>query len=59
MGIPLLVRMGPGVEKSIKSSSILPGDLLLTVLRFVRSSSNVGMTLGGVKGTTGLRMDFN
>jgi len=51
--------LGPGVEKSMRSSSgfCLPGDLPLPVLRFL-SSSNVGIALGGVSGIAGLRMDL-
>ena len=52
-------RLGPGVEKSISSSSgaVFAGDLLLPVLRF-RSSSKLGMAFGGVKGTVGFRIDL-
>lgn len=51
--------LGPGVEKSMRSSSAfcLLGDLPLPVLRFL-SSSNVGIAFGGVSGIAGLRMDL-
>jgi hypothetical protein len=51
--------LGPGVEKSIKSSSaaFFVGDFPFPVLRF-RSSSNVGMALGGVKGIVGFKIDL-
>jgi hypothetical protein len=56
---PLSSLLGAGVEKSIRRSSApcLLGDLPLPVLRF-RSSSNVGIALGGVRGMVGLRIDL-
>jgi hypothetical protein len=52
---------GPGVEKSMRSSSApcLAGDLPFPfpVLRF-RNSSNVGIDLGGVRGTVGFKIDL-
>lgn len=56
---PPLCLLGPGVEKSMRSSSAfgLAGDFPLPVLRF-RSSSKVGIAFGGVRGIAGLRMDL-
>ena len=51
--------LGPGVEKSMRSSSApcLAGDRPFPVLLF-RSSSKVGIDLGGVRGTEGFKIDL-
>ena len=50
--------VGAGVEKSMRSSlPALEGDFDFAVLR-LRSSSKLGMFLGGVKGTDGFRIDL-
>lgn len=59
MGTSALCRPGPGVEKSIRSSSpAFAGDRGLDVLRLVRNSSKDGITLGGVRGMLGFRIDL-
>ena len=52
-------RLGAGVEKSMSKSSatFFVGDLVLSGF-FLRSSSNEGITFGGVSGTAGFRIDF-
>lgn len=56
---PRFCMFGPGVEKSMRSSSapFFAGDFPFPVL-LLRNSSNEGIAFGGVKGIVGLRIDL-